>query len=80
MSDTRNYGVSAAKGKYVSFLDSDDWIVENLYADIVAEMEADKIDMLKFGFVETDGVAGKKKFIWEAGSNRRKRSFIQQIF
>ncbi len=60
MSDTRNYGVSAAKGKYVSFLDSDDWIVENLYADIVAEMEADKIDMLKFGFVETDGVAGKK--------------------
>ncbi len=60
VSDTRNYGVSAAKGKYVSFLDSDDWIVENLYADIVAEMEADKIDMLKFGFVETDGVAGKK--------------------
>lgn len=44
VSDTRNIGLEAAKGSYVTFVDSDDWIekdyVENLYRAII-ENKAD---------------------------------------
>lgn len=34
LSDTRNYGISIAKGEYIIFVDSDDWIRENCLLQI----------------------------------------------
>ena len=34
LSDARNYGVKYVTGDYISFIDGDDYITENLYADL----------------------------------------------
>ena len=42
---TRNFGNNKAKGKYIMFLDSDDYIKENLIEELVKKLEKDKSDL-----------------------------------
>ena len=49
----RNIGLANASGKYVSFVDSDDYITENLYTDLLPYMEQ-KYDMIKFKIAKVD--------------------------
>lgn len=53
LSDARNYGLKYVKGKYISFVDSDDYISKNLYAELVKYMDED-YDMIKFGILTVD--------------------------
>ena len=53
LSDARNYGLEYAKGDYISFVDSDDYISKNLYSELVKYMEKD-YDMIKFGILIVD--------------------------
>ena len=41
----RNYGIKKAKGDYLYFLDSDDYIKENLIEKLVKKLEKDKSDL-----------------------------------
>ena len=43
----RNYGVERALGKYISFLDSDDYLDENLFSELEKYMD-EGIDLIKF--------------------------------
>ena len=52
ISVARNRGVAIAKGKYIAFLDSDDWIEPNMYRDLVEEMEKQQLDMIKCSVYE----------------------------
>ena len=47
LSDARNYGVQLANGKYISFIDSDDYIDKNLFKNLEKYMDQD-IDLIKF--------------------------------
>ena len=47
IADTRNFGISKAKGKYILFVDSDDYIKDNLIKELRPYMEKD-IDLIKF--------------------------------
>ena len=39
LSDARNHGIEAATGRYLGFVDGDDWIEEDMYEHIAANIE-----------------------------------------
>lgn len=46
----RNSGIDAAQGKYIQFVDSDDYLEPNVLKALVEKMESDKLDVLRFNY------------------------------
>lgn len=57
LSDARNAGVEVATGDYIGFVDSDDWIDENFYEQLIEKIKKTGADIV---------TAGVKK-VWEDG-------------
>ena len=53
-SGARNTGLRYATGKYVYFVDPDDYILENSLKDVLQKMEDESLDVLRFGYTEVD--------------------------
>ena len=60
LSDARNYGMLYATGKYIAFLDSDDYVEETMYEEMYNIAEKENADM-----VDCD-------FVWEYPNRKRK--------
>ena len=53
----RKQGVLAAQGKYIMFLDADDYLEENACSILYEKMESEKVDILHFpSCIENEGV------------------------
>lgn len=50
LSAARNKGIATAEGKYIQFVDSDDYLETNVLKDLVEKMEADHLDVLRFNY------------------------------
>lgn len=46
VSVARNYGLSYAKGDYIGFVDSDDWIAPNMYERLLVQLTQNKVDIV----------------------------------
>jgi len=53
LSDARNYGIERAKGKYIGFIDSDDWVELDMYENLYREIVNNEVDIVICGrFIE----------------------------
>lgn len=50
LSDARNTGMKIAKGDLITFVDSDDSLIYNIYDNIVKKMQKDCVDIACFGY------------------------------
>lgn len=51
LSDARNAGLSIAKGKYIGFVDSDDWIEPDMYEHLLHIIEMENADICACGII-----------------------------
>lgn len=52
LSDARNFGLERAKGEFIYFMDSDDWIEPNLIEDNIKILEEEKLNFVVFGYIQ----------------------------
>lgn len=63
VSTTRNYGINYATGDYILFVDSDDYIHEDMIKILVENCESTKSDMSVCSFTKTKNHNSNKKII-----------------
>lgn len=70
LSDARNTGISCAKGEYIAFVDSDDWIEKDLYQKLWSELQQNNAQIAACRIVK----------VFEATSEEQKIYSEQKIF
>lgn len=78
VADTRNYGLNIAKGKYISFVDSDDFIEPNMYSEMIKLMKQNNSELCMCNFYIIDEIQ-KKPFIYSTIENADKHTILKLV-
>ena len=68
LADARNAGVAVARGRYVTYLDGDDWLAPGYLAELVSAIEGLACDFVRVDHVQ---VEGRKRVTHWAPEGRR---------
>ncbi|NRQ34655.1 glycosyltransferase family 2 protein [Nonomuraea sp. NN258] len=68
LADARNTGLSLATGRYVTFMDGDDWLAPGYLAELVAAIEGLGCDFVRVDHVQ---VEGRKRVVHRAPLSHR---------
>ena len=63
LADTKNFGIKHSSGKYINFIDSDDFIDENFYADTIDIIYKEDIDLLICDWETIDEIENTKYIV-----------------
>ena len=63
LSITRNNGMALARGQYLSFTDSDDWIEENMFSELAVHLAQSKPDYTCFR-IQYDNELSETRFVY----------------
>lgn len=74
----RNIGLEIAKGKYIAWIDPDDYISENWYEEIIKLINSD-IDIIFFDFVEVIEGRLNAKIFGKVSGYIEKKDFINEL-
>lgn len=74
LSDARNYGIPSATGKYIGFVDSDDYVELNMFEEMYKKAEEENSDMVECDFIWE--YPNKQKIDTGKIYNTKKEAFI----
>ncbi len=81
VSYTRNFGIDKANGKYICFVDGDDTIDTNTYADMMHEMQKGKYDFVQCNYVSiSDQCKTYSQFCETTRELQNKDDFFELFF
>lgn len=75
----RKVGVKNSTGKYIAFVDGDDWIELNMYSDLVDLMEKYNTYMVESGIIDVQGHVENKRRQHVQEGHYEGREFIDKI-
>lgn len=80
VSSARNFGVSLAAGKYIGFLDQDDWVEPNMYKLLIDGIEEKGTDIAVGGYIEDYGKYVNMTFKKEASKVFTSMEALEKMF
>ncbi len=75
----RKNAIKIANGKYVAFVDGDDWIDQNMYYDLLKIMKENDTLMVESGIIDVNGKNERKKIAKIEEGHYKGEEFVNKI-